>query len=307
MLLGKLSLYVYLILHSAAEQQFQMSEETNLISQIQTRKLMQETEKVQISMVENLFISRLFEAVVGDDDRVQVPPTAIVLPPYQTVGKLFVTCPCHSSQECEWECTATLLQNNVVVTAAHCVYNIQDCASGFSTCGEQCTTVKFFPGYPSAGESYSAKQAYHTQAFQVLLDQGASPEDLLEYDIALLEIEPVISSTTIIDFGYFGCENESGAQLYVSGYPSDLERGQQMYVAKCIIEYDTCSSTAKFYHECDTFSGMSGGPLWMGQGGHIVMRGIHSQVEYKNGSAINVGLFFSEGVNMFISDVLSRL
>ena len=187
-------------------------------------------------------------------------------------------------------CTGTLVEDNHVITAAHCVY---DSTGGFWTVSP---VTQFKPGYTSG----SAVGAYDISSVQIH-DQWKESANRntnansanRTYDMAVLTLEETVGSET----GTFGYDAyEPGSQAYtdnsthVTGYPasqtasyvsadgqlwdllSDAE-GNEIKLDSDPFDLDECFGT-QLCHDLPTggeFSeltrpGMSGGPVWLGDG-----------------------------------------
>eukprot|EP01024_Parvocaulis_polyphysoides_P021920 TRINITY_DN2043_c0_g1_i1.p1 TRINITY_DN2043_c0_g1~~TRINITY_DN2043_c0_g1_i1.p1 ORF type:complete len:213 (-),score=5.91 TRINITY_DN2043_c0_g1_i1:27-665(-) len=133
---------------------------------------------------------------------------------------------------------------------------------------------------------------------------GDSISSYGKYDIAVLELEEDAPLEDTMTYGFFGCK-ESMVNLFIAGYPQDLDQGQNMYYSQCDELVDTCSSDQLVYHKCDTSNGMSGASIWMVVGNVVVIQGVHSRATLKNGQTVNVGIIMNAGSVNYLQNVKS--
>jgi hypothetical protein len=165
--------------------------------------------------------------------------------PYRTVGQLFFT-----DGYSDYACTATLINYDTIVTAAHCVYNTD---YNFWYSGWQ-----FVPAYMNGNAPFGYTNWYSTIVLGKWMTAKKSSAGL-SYDVAIMELYDNIGSST----GWLGIaynQNTKNMQ-HAIGYPSNITGGYYTYI--CAAE--SFSKGGGLGMGCDMTFGSSGGPwiLWL--------------------------------------------
>jgi len=138
-------------------------------------------------------------------------------------------------------CTATLIGPKHAVTAAHCVYDLEN-KSFYDF-------LKFVPGRLDTG----TKPFGEFKIVKTFIHQGYTGNNSRLYDYAVIELETNVGD----NLGWAGYEvatSDSTLNSGIIGYPGDKDEGT-MWGVSCPVNVKGGSS---ILHRCDTFGGMSG-------------------------------------------------
>jgi hypothetical protein len=166
--------------------------------------------------------------------------------PYSTVGQLYFTDGVYN-----YSCSASLINYNLIVTAAHCVFNTDYDYWYYNW--------TFVPADYNHG-SYMPYGYYNWSAATILTKWGKAKKSSkgLKYDVALIQLYGSPGSAT----GYLGYAwNWKPKQMqHAIGYPSNIYGGISSYI--CAAE--SFSKKGGLGMGCDMTFGSSGGPwiLW---------------------------------------------
>lgn len=171
-------------------------------------------------------------SVIGTDERVRVTPTTYW--PWITIGRI------------DLGCTGTVVGPRHVITAGHCVYNI-DTDSWYYN-------LDFSPAQDGSYLPFGTvtwSVAITTTGWTVNHDRN--------YDYAMIVLADTIGYTTgYMSYGYDNnlCGN---CIVNINGYPADKPFGT-MWHSDCPL---TQVQTYRLYYECDTYNGNSGSGVYM--------------------------------------------
>jgi len=171
------------------------------------------------------------ESVIGQDTRTQI--TATTSYPYRTIGRIAVGC------------TGTLVGPRHVLTAGHCVYNIDN--------NQWYSNLDFSPGQNGNTKPYGT--IGWKRAISVT---GWTQSHLRDYDYAMI----ILNQDAGNNNGWLGYGWQNPMPTYnvnINGYPGDKPSGT-MWHAFCQLQI---IQTFRLYYACDTFGGMSGSAVYV--------------------------------------------
>lgn len=171
------------------------------------------------------------ESVIGVDTRVQVTNTTAV--PYRMVGRI------------DLGCSGTLIGPRHVLTAGHCVYNINN--------DQWYSQLAFSPGQNGAVRPWG--KIGWARAVSV---QGWTRDHKRDFDYAMIVLNQDIGN----QLGWMGYGWKNPMPNYnvnINGYPGDKASGT-MWHAFCGLQ---TIQTYRLYYACDTYGGMSGSGVYV--------------------------------------------
>lgn len=170
----------------------------------------------------------LQKSVIGPDERRQI--TATELYPYRTVGLITFD---------GGICTGTLIGPRHVLTAGHCVYDIQN--------NRWYRNLKFSPGQNGAARPFGTLPVKKT-----LVTKAWTRQHRRSFDFAMVILDQNIGEHV----GWMGfIEFDPNARdSVINGYPGDKPFGT-MWFSQCAVRG---AKRQQLFYDCDTFGGMSG-------------------------------------------------
>lgn len=219
-------------------------------------------------------------SIIEEDTRYAVENTH--MSPYSFVGMLTVAWDENLDGKSDkyGMCSGFLFGPDVLMTSAHCVYDFEQRAVA--------TQIHFDP----------AKNSYYVPPTTIFRRSDAIAVSIplsyvlyedVNHDFAIV----VLDRTVGLDMGYFGFslanQLEKGDKIVVSGYPTGKPYGE-MWTNIGEVKHITDSI---IWHDCDTFRGQSGGPIY---NQNLIVYGVHTRgtswIQPDNsGTAINEWVF----------------
>lgn len=192
------------------------------------------------------------KAIIGKDDRRNTSEISYVNHSYRDrVGQLITTYRIDEFRAKTSLCSATLINKNFIITAAHCA---------FQESGSLHENQFFYPSINKSGTSpkgkYRVKRVFFPQAYH--------PGTVhYEKDIAIMELEKndngQEAGSVVGTLGFWGMEDFPNGEVMTVGYPGDKETSGQYFENGCNAENELYSDGLKI--DCDVFGGQSGSPI----------------------------------------------
>jgi V8-like Glu-specific endopeptidase len=213
------------------------------------------------------------------DRRVMVADTRQF--PFSAVVKLRVTFPDGTKAEG----SGALIGSDQVLTADHVVFD--------ESLGGDATSVEVLPGYAN---NYTSCRRTFAKSWRHSSHHGC--HDGAKCDVAILTLRESLGCNT----GWFGFkqyDDDDLKEVFIAGYPADLDDGQKMYFEKT-----HASIVSDEYHNILTYrdwtySGMSGSPIFTSD---YYIIGVHT-----NGSSnANYGIAFCNKLFAQLKDWAGR-
>lgn len=170
------------------------------------------------------------------------------------VGQLITYYQVGNNQSRMQVCTASLIANNYIITAAHCAFN----ESGDSLLTHQ----YFYPGIDEENTSpygkYPVLELFLPSSFSKQGD-SANPN----HDMAIMRIgndeKGVSAGSKVGTFGFWGREEFVDSKALTIGYPGDKPSNTQYFENNCQVYGNNYNDLLEL--ECDVYRGQSGSPL----------------------------------------------
>jgi glutamyl endopeptidase len=214
------------------------------------------------------------ETVIDSDDRTRVLNTDEY--PWRMITALEISTP----DERTLHGTGFMVGPTTIFTAGHCVYDTR--------MGGWAKAVTARPGLSGETEPYGSHPTSRLCTVVGWVDLGDP-----RYDYGILELDQPIGRKT----GWFSVAVLPNSQLHnrvinACGYSVDRNPTNQWHSAGRIGHLES----QRLYHNCDTFGGNSGGPIWIcTRDGSQTIAAIHA---YGVGGSANDGMNLNSGTRI---------
>jgi len=178
-------------------------------------------------------------------------------------------------------CTGALLGNKLVLTAAHCLYDLK------TKQWVKPSQIHFLAGF-DRGEFTAHSIAEKTHVSPNFIPANWNEDSNLPYDWALVYLEkPIGDDVGYLGWQAFGRKSHSKSEidksnLVLAGYPRDRQYVLSLESGCKINSFDTSGNM--FRHNCKLAHGDSGGPFTIMQNGRLSVIGLNSAVVGESGS-----------------------
>lgn len=217
------------------------------------------------------------QRILGNDERFPVYTQAY---PYRATARITYNGTSY--------CTGWLVSKDTLVTAGHCIHD-----GGSTGNWRTPASLRIYPGFADGYAPYGscgAREIYSSYAWVTQANSDA--------DVGVIKLDCAIGNSTGY-FSYLVTTPGSTDLLTISGYPGDKAGGQQQWASHGYLSFAT---PGKLYYDNDTYSGMSGAPLWL-ENGNITAQAValHTSSTYTVDGESNAGTRISQEVFDLIS------
>lgn len=203
-------------------------------------------------------------AVLGLDTRVQLKPAVY---PYRAITLITLG---------SARCTGWMVGADTVITAGHCVHR------GSTGSWYNLSDYTIYPGHDGTNAAYgscTAKRLYTTE--------GWALSSKTEYDYGAIKLNCQVGQATGW-LGFAAAATTKNLPAILNGYPGDKPLGQ--WVGFDSIKKENSNWV---YYKNDTYSGMSGAPVWYDAGKRALAFAIHTYrvPNFNRATRINAEVF----------------
>lgn len=180
-------------------------------------------------------------------------------------------------------CTGWLVSKDTLVTAGHCIHGGGP-NNSWLTQGK----LRVYPGFADGYAPFGSCGVRETYASYAWVTQASS-----DADVGIIKLNCSIGNSTGY-FSYAVTTPNSTDLLTISGYPADKAGGNEQWASHGNLLFAT---PGKLYYDNDTYSGMSGSPVWLENGAAIAEAvALHTNTASTNTGDANAGTRISQAV-----------
>ncbi|MCZ8521756.1 MULTISPECIES: trypsin-like serine peptidase [Paenibacillus] len=224
-------------------------------------------------------------SVIINENQTQVPDTTVF--PYSAIGQFKLVFKTSSSYMTAWG-TGTLIKSNIVLTAAHNMYNAKE--REFINL-ENSSFAPAINGGDFEDDGYEIKQYWIPADYQrIVNEKGENDPEAVRLDYALVELTNPVPADNGVCAMADPYQDPHAGQLSISiaGYPVNEE--STMWVAKGTVAFDPGHPQDVIRYRIDASAGQSGSALLTDSN---QIAAIHSG---GNNSGATKDLWYNEGV-----------
>lgn len=208
------------------------------------------------------------EAVIADDDRVQIRETAHF--PWRAVCELRI----ETRLGLDFTGTGFFVAPRTVITAGHCVH--------LDRMGGWARRIEVVPGRDARDRPYSSVVSAEFRSVRGWTVEGRRSHD---YGAIILPEGQGLAELGCFGLAVYDDASLAGTYLNLSGYPGDKPIGTQWWMARAGHRLEA----GVIHYDIDTASGQSGAPVWrLGMDGRRHVVGIHTNGMRSGNSATRI-------------------
>lgn len=240
-------------------------------------------------------------AIIGSDDRTIVANTTAA--PYRYIGRLVTYYTENTGRKMVGSGTAFLVGPDTLLTAAHCVYPVDEkTGKPFKV-----TNVVFYPGLNGGAKPYDPVQYKYTDVPTQYKDACiVNKKDYAgeRHDYAVVKLKAAIGKS----LGYFALADYATAfpggsadvsdRVTLAGYPGNFGKGDKLYKHTGNAYFNYNGYLIKY--KIDMKSGQSGSPMYYKMNNKYHVMGICTSADSGANPQYNYGRFINGVVKRFV-------
>lgn len=203
------------------------------------------------------------DAIIGTDNREQITNTTVF--PYKRITYLKIVL--DSSGLWTW-CTGAIIDDDTVLTAAHCLYD--------NKAKRYYNSVTVYPGKNGSTNYYGSVNGNQLIVTNKYAGSYGYSAEIASYDYAVVKVP---DGTFTAAHGFFQLKEAEGINtaINVTGYPEDKPTGTMWRSLGNITGSTSDGNDVALHHNSDTIGGMSGSPAFNSPDGtNMYIVGVHS-------------------------------